>query len=312
MREGFWLSESGLLVFGTGGLGVKRRLLWIARDGKREEAVPEGLYQSLRLSPDGKEVALDAAAAVEDIWRLEFARGVKTKVTSDPRRDVVPAWSPDGRQLAYMSNRTGTFQLYRRDARGDGTEELLTEGPYPKYLTDWTRDGRFLVYYEITTKTKNDLWALPLSGDRKPVPLRTTAATEQHGVVSPDSKWLAYGSDQSGREEVYIQPFPSGSAWPVTSEGGNRPKWRSDGKELFFLNSFRNTIMSASVRITAAGVETSKPVPMVTLSSPLPALMSPYDVSPDGQRLLVLDPVDPTLALSPLAVVMNWDAGLKQ
>ena len=120
MREGFWLSESGLLVFGTGGSGVKRRLLWIARDGKREEAVPEGLYQSLRLSPDGKEVALDAAAAVEDIWRLEFARGVRTKVTSDPRRDVVPAWSPDGRQLAYMSNRTGTFQLYRRDARGDG------------------------------------------------------------------------------------------------------------------------------------------------------------------------------------------------
>ena len=98
----------------------------------------------------------------------------------------------------------------------------------------------------------------------------------------------------------------------MTSEGGSRPKWRSDGKELFFLNSFRNTIMSASVRITAAGVETSKPVPMVALTSPLPGLVSPYDVSLDGQRFLVLDPVDQTLALSPLAVVLNWDAGLKQ
>lgn len=145
----------------------------------------------------------------------------------------------------------------------------------------------------------------------KPVPLRRTGATAQHGVVSADGKWLAYGSDESGREEIYIQRFPTGSPWPVTS-GGGHPKWRADGKELFFLDALGTTIMSVSVRATAAGVETSRPATVVNLPAPLPTLVSPYEVSPDGQRFLVLHPVDQSLAVLPITVVLNWDAALKQ
>ena len=237
IREGYWLSDAGLLVYRVGGQDQRRKLTWMTRDGKRKEAAPEGLYQSLRISPDGKDVAVDAAGGVEDLWRLEFARGTKIKLTDNPRRDVVPVWSPDGRQIAFMSNRTGVFQLYRRDARTGGTEDLLTTGPNPKYVTDWSRDGHFLVYYEITTATRDDLWALPVEGDRKPILVRQTAASEHNGVLSRDGKWIAYGSDESGREEVYIQAFPTGSAWPVTSQGGNRPKWGADDKELFYLSA---------------------------------------------------------------------------
>ena len=166
------------------------------------------------------------------------------------------------------------------------------------------------MYYEITTATRDDLWALPVEGDRKPILVRRTADSEHNGVLSPDGKWIAYGSDDGGREEVYIQAFPTGSAWPVSSQGGNRPKWSRDGKELFYLSAQRNAIMSAAVRTTGAGVETDAPVQLITLGTPLPNLVSPYDVSADGQRFLVLDPVDQNLAASPLTVVLNWRAGV--
>lgn len=166
------------------------------------------------------------------------------------------------------------------------------------------------MYYEVTTTTRDDLWALPLDGTRRPVLVRQTAASEHNGVLSPDGKWIAYGSDESGREEVYIQAFPTGRAWTVSNRGGNRPKWRANGTELFYLSPTRDAIMSAAVRMTAAGVETDAPVQLITLPVPLPTLVSPYDVSADGQRFLVLDPVDQTLAAWPLTVVLNWRAGL--
>ena len=210
-----------------------------------------------------------------------------------------------------MSNRTGVFQLYRKDARGGGPEEQLTEGPNPKYVTDWSQDGHFLVYYEITTTTRDDLWALPLDGTRKPVLVRQTAASEHNGVLSTRR--------QVDRVQARTSPdtrrCTSRRSRPATrgrcrDRGGNRPKWRADGKELFYLSPTRNVIMSAVVPITAAGVETDAPVQSITLPVPLPNLVSPYDVSADGQRFLVLDPVDQALAASPLTVVLNWRAGL--
>jgi serine/threonine protein kinase/Tol biopolymer transport system component len=305
----FSVSMAGPLVYRTGGVDAGRKLTWISRSGARAEAAPPGFYQSLRLSPDGKDVAFDAVNGVEDVWRFEFTRGVRTRLTAGGRRDVVPVWSPDGSQFAFMSDRTGIFQLYRKDARGGGAEEQLTEGPSSKYATDWNKNG-YLLYYEIDSTMRDDLWAVPVDGNRKPVEVLRTPARERNGVFSPDGKWIAYASDESGREEVYIQPFPAtGFKWAVSNQGGNRPKWRGDQKELFYLEPSRNSVMAADVRIAGNQIETGAPHELFTLSWPLPELVAPYDVSPDG-RFLVLDSADPLKSSAALVVMLNWRAGL--
>jgi len=310
-RMAFSVSSAGPLVYRTGGVDSDRRLTWINRDGTREDGTAPGLYQSFRLSPDDREVALDASNGVEDIWRLEFARGVRTRLTSGDRREVVPVWSPDGRYLAFMSNRTGVFQLYRKDARGGGPEEVLTTGANTKYVTDWGRNG-YLLYYEAAPDTKDDLWALPMDGGGKPVLVLQTAANEHNGAFSPDGKWIAYASDESGREEVYIQPFPpTGFKWTVSNQGGNRPRWRRDQKELFYLSAGRAGVMTAEVQIDGANIRTGAPRQLFPLPWPLPVLVSPYDVTADGQRFLVLEPDSASTGSAVLTVMLNWQAGLK-
>ena len=310
-RTAFSASNAGSLVYRTGGVDSDRKLTWISRDGGRQDAAPPGLYQSFRLAPDGREVALDAANGVEDLWRLEFARGVRTKLTLGGRRDVVPVWSPDGRHLAFMSNRTGVFQLYRKDATGVGAEEVLTTGPNAKYVTDWGKNG-YLLYYEAAPDTKDDLWVLPLAAGGKPAVVLQTAASEHNGVFSRDGKWIAYASDESGREEVYIQPFPStGFKWTVSNQGGSRPRWRSDQKELFYLAAGRRSMMAADVQIEGSSIRTGAPRQLFQLSWPLPVLVSPYDVSADGQRFLVLEPATESSGSAALTVVLNWQAALK-
>ena len=238
IREGYWLSDAGLLVYRVGGQDQRRKLTWMTRDGKRKEAVPEGLYQSLRISPDGKDVAVDAAGGVEDLWRLEFARGTKIKLTDNPRRDVVPVWSPDGSRIAFMSNRTGVFQLYRRDARTGGTEELLTTGPNPKYVTDWSRTDAFSMKSRRPPGTTCGRSSTATEADL----VRQTAASEHNGVLSPDGGSRVAGRWRPGGGTSGLRPAARGRP----SQGGNRPKWSRDPE--LFIWAQRNAIMSAAVR----------------------------------------------------------------
>ena len=191
----------------------------MSRDGKRlGEAGKEDRNASFRLSPDGKRVALGRYDGGEnaDIWVFEFGREVTTRLTSDPKQDLIliPVWSPDGRQIAFTSSRSGIRQIYRKDAGGGGQEDQLTTGPNLKSPEDWSRDGRYLLYSEIAPKTGLDLWALPLNGDRKPVVVLQTPFNEKSGTFSPDGKWIAYDSDASGRPEVYVRRV-SGFGRPV-------------------------------------------------------------------------------------------------
>ena len=243
-RAAFWTSDTGLLVYRTGAYYGKAKMVWMSRDGKRlGEAGKEGRYVSFRISPDGKRVAMGRQddSNNEDIWVFEFGREVMTRLTFAPGYEGVPVWSPDGRQIAYYSARSGARQIHRTDAGGGGQEEQLTNSPNGvSAVYDWSRDGRHLLYTEVGVgaKRRTDIWALPLEGERMPIAVLRTPFDEYAPQFSPDAKWVTYESNESGRNEVYVRAFPvSRGQWQVSNQGGSRPKWRADGKELFYFGA---------------------------------------------------------------------------
>jgi Tol biopolymer transport system component len=311
----FWTSDAGLLVYRTGDVNVKGKLIWMSRDGKPlGEAGKEDRYGSFRISLDGKRVAMgrydDSGNA--DIWVFDVDREVPNRLTFDPSQEGIPVWSPDGRQIAYFSARSGVRQIYRIDAGGGGQEEQLTNSPSGiTAVYDWSRDGRYLLYVESDPKTGSDIWALPLEGERKPIVVLQTPFSEISPQFSPDGKWVAYQSNESGRNEVYVRAFPvSSGQWQVSSEGGMRPKWRADGKELFFLGPHGDKVLAAGIRVVGATVQMDKPRELFPVS-PIPdSLLAPYDVTADG-RFLMWQPSTAAQRPAPLTVVTNWQARLK-
>ena len=314
-RAGFWTSDAGLLVYRTGSAD-RARLVWMNRDGKRlGEVGKEDRYSSLRISPDGKRVAISRTdeGGNTDIWVSEFGREGRTRLTFDPKAELGPIWSPDGRQIAYSANRSGIQQIYRIAAGGGGREEQLTNGPNEVSALDWSRDGRYLLYVELDPKTGYDLWALPLEGERKPIAVLRSPFTEGRPQFSPDSKWITYESKESGRSEVYVCAFPASSGqWQISNQGGSTPKWRADGKELYFLGPNFDKVMAAGVRVVGASFQSDNPRELFA-AAPIPSVpWAPYDVTADGQRFLVLQPSTGQQGPTPLTVITNWQASLKK
>jgi Tol biopolymer transport system component len=313
----FWSSDNGLLASRSGAALEKVKLTWMSRDGARlGSAGREDAYTSFQLSPDGRRAALSRfdPHSPGDIWVLEFGSERTTRVTFDPQLDACPVWSPDGRHIAFSSDRSGVRQLYTKDAAGAGQEEELTDGPGAKCVLDWSPDGRHLIYTELGKSS--DLWALPLHAGRKPVPIVHTPFDETDGQFSPDGRWIAYTSNESGRNEVYITEFDgargaSGGKWPVSNQGGRAPRWRRDGRELFYLAVDNRAIMAVEIRPAAGGIETGSPRELFTASMPGASGDTPYayDVTADGQRFLIQEPTDNQS--SPLTVILNWQAKLK-
>jgi eukaryotic-like serine/threonine-protein kinase len=256
-------------------------------------AAPEGAYREERLSPDATRLAARRGAlASADIWLLEFARNTWTRFTFDPKSDGFPVWSPDGRQIAFASDRSGSVQIYRKDSAGAGQEEQVTKGPQSKLLLDWSRDGRYLLYGQYGVGSAFNLWSLPLDGERKPMPLFPSPFTEREGRFSPNGRWIAHVSDESAKNEVYVQAFPGALSapkgkWQVSAQGGSSPVWRGDGKELFFLAGGK--MMAAGVRETVSGLEIDTPRELFSTTA-TPIAGTPYDVTADGQRFLVQEP----------------------
>jgi eukaryotic-like serine/threonine-protein kinase len=321
-RAAFWASNAGLLAYRTGRAVVKSKLLWMSRDGTSiEKAGPDDYYGSFRLSADGKRIVLNRtdAAGPSDLWIFEFGRSVMTRITFDGKESTEPVWSPDGRQIAYLSTRTGS-QLYRKDAAGDGSDEQLTQNPSTKLLDDWSPDGRYLLFYESNSRGGTDLLALPMEGERRPQVLAHITGTGLRGAqFSPDGKWIAYESNESGRFEIYIRPFTGEQSspvgrWQVSNQGGVLPRWRRDGKELFYVSgsgAVDAKLMAVGVRSSATSVEADTPRELFPVS--LPANVGfPYDVTSDGQRFLVLEATGGALGSAPLNIVLNWQAGLKR
>jgi Tol biopolymer transport system component len=298
-------------------------LLWLDRSGKPGGALGEpGDFRSPRLSPDGRKVAVDvvdAARNTRDIWIYAAATGVRTKLVSGSRLDrfspADPVWSPSGDRIVFFSYRRGKGRATTLLVKPiDGArEEVLLEAPYESWPEDWSSDGRFvsLGAMPVSGKRNFQLWVLSMAGERKASPFATEAPIQENSRFSPDAQWIAYKSDESGAFEVYVRSFPGpGGKWQVSTAGGGSPRWRRDGRELFYLSA-DNKIMAVPVRLSPT-FQAGVPVPLFRISgSNEPVGISSYDVTADGQRFLVNSRSGDELS-PPLTLLTDWTALLKE
>jgi Tol biopolymer transport system component len=309
------VSGNGILVYQSVGKPT-RQMVWLDRTGKQVGQVAEpGDYGPPRVSPDGSRAAVakfgpDGVNA--DLWILDAA-GNLTQFTSTPQHEGSPVWSPDGSRIAFFSNPEGVYDIYVKPVKGEGRAELFYKSALPKYPTDWSRDGRYILFGVISPGTRSDVWAIS-TADRKAAPILDTIYAESSAALSPDGKWLAFQSDQSGRNEVYVQPFEGATAgtrrrWMVSSGGGGLPRWRADGAEMFYMTSGGRMM---AVALHPAGGEFQFEQPhMLFQTRPIPDTWNLYDVSPDGQRFLLILPLEWSSA-APITVVTNWTEKLKE
>lgn len=288
-----------------------RQLTWYDRTGKAVSVVghpDSSAVQYPGLSPDGTHVALTRTVQNNaDIWLIDLVRGGMTRFTFDPGVDIAPIWSPDGKRIVSSSSRKGPFNLYLKSTSGASTEELLFETPKNTYPQDWSSNGQFLLYGDTDPKTGRDLWALPMTGnDRKPIEVVKTPFEELNGQFSPDVRWVAFETNESGQFEIVVQPFPVPTGkWQVSTGGGIQPRWRADGKELYFFAP-DGKLMTAPITAAGATFAAGTPMPLfpVTLASGLGANNQQYAVSRDG-RFLINQPVE-TSSTAPITLILNW------
>jgi Tol biopolymer transport system component len=246
-----------------------------------------------------------------DLWMIEVARGIATRLTSDASDDEWPTWSPDGTRIAFDSNRKGAFDLYQMAIREIGREATLVESTQTKAVASWSHDGRYMLFTAKDEKIGSKLWVLPLF-DKRPSYLAVQRDFEQYtGSLSPDSQWIVYESTDSGRSEVYVQRFSeSGDRWQISLEGGADPRWRSDGKEIFYIAP-DGTLMASTISVLAGGkqIEPRKPVPLFQTNLTVGGGKEHgYAVTRDGQRFLLPIPVDKTVP--PITILLNWSGNL--
>ncbi len=308
----FSTSNTGVLVYSSTPGESENQLTWFDKRGNRQVILSQrGLRLGIWLSPDGKQLVEDFSdlKSPRDIWLVELARGISSRFTFDPAPDFYPVWSPDGSKIAFSSNREGSFNLYVKAADGGMKDELLLKTNQTKNATDWSLDGNHLLYFEFGAKTKRDLWVLTMNGaDKgKSTVYLQTEFNEHQGTFSPDGKWVAYQSDSSGKDEIYLQPYPaSGAKWQISKGGGRLPKWKRDGRELFYVGADRK-MMSVPI-VTGNAVQIGAPQPLFDTS--IGALNTRYAVSNDGQRFLI--PIALAGSTSaPATVVLNWTTGME-
>ena len=334
-------SAAGPIAYRIGSASAQTQFVWFDRSGKEIERVgnrDNATAANPSLSPDGGRVALTRTVnGNNDIWLLELARGVLSRFTFDPANEQRPIWSPDGARIMFNSSRKGVFDLYVKSASGTGNEELILATPEAKTPLDWSRDGRYLLYRSNGPKTAYDIWALPMSGageaqgrqaaavnnaspagrsqqgnsgDRKPIPLLRTNFDEREAEFSPDGKWIAYQSNESGRFEIYIQPFPGlGRKWQISTNGGAQVRWRPDGKELFYVG-LDDRLMAFPIRFSSDGqsIESGTPIPLFVthIGGALPGTnRQQYMVSRDGERFL-MNVLTTQADTAPISLILNW------
>jgi Tol biopolymer transport system component len=316
----FWASDNGVLAFRSGGGQPGRQLTWLDRNGNvLEHSGDPGNFIDLALSPDGRRVATYRSDQQFDIWLNELARGTSTRFTFAPGVDRAPIWSPDGKRIIFQSNRSGSTDLYQKPSDGTGEDELLFASDQNKVPNSWSRDGRFLIFISVDPKTRQDIWVMPLEGERKPLPFLRTEFVENQAKLSADGRWIAYTSQESGRLEIYVRPFSTpeakgslstGGKWQVSRAGGIWPRWRDDSRELYYVAP-EGTLMAVDI---AANPSFQSGIPQPLFSVPLPGQPQapPYEVTPDGKRFLIAALPQQTSNELPITVVLNWPALLKQ
>jgi hypothetical protein len=334
MAGAFSVSETGVLAYQTGPAdvggqaGAPTQLVWFDRSGKPIGALgDQARYGDLELTPDGGRVAVslfDRARRGRDIWLFDLARGLRTRFTFDPADEMTSVWSPDASRVVFNARRKGHLDLYQKASSGAGDDEELLADSLEKVPLDWSPDGRFILFAVGAFQTP-DLWVLPLFGDRKAFPFKQTPFSEVPGRFSPDGRWIAYASNESGKYEVYVAPFPGrggvlsaaaapgtpGDKWQVSTVGGSWPRWRSDGREIFYLAPDQK-LMAAAVSGAGSAFEVGAVKPLFEAPAlRIPNQGSMYDVSLDGQRFLV-NTLAEQAAAAPITLVVNWPALLKK
>jgi Tol biopolymer transport system component len=324
----FSAPAGGLVAYRSGGAG-QRQLVWFDRSGKTLGTMGAPDVDSLsgpRLSPDGRRVATwRTVQSNTDVWIVDATR--TTRFTFDVSSDYYPIWSPDGSRIAFDSNRKGHRDLYLKPSNGAGGEELLVESAQDKSASDWSHDGRFLVYAGNDPQTSWDLWVLPMEGDpsagsgqgRKPFVFLKTNFDERQATFSPDGRWVAYMSSESGQYEIYVRPFSGtssgaagGGQQQVSTSGGISPRWRADGKELYYI-ALDSKLMATPIAASGATINPGTPVALFQTriygGGTATITGTNYDVSSDG-RFLVNTALEE--AGSPITLLQNWAPGLKK
>jgi Tol biopolymer transport system component len=310
-RAVFAVSNDGLLVAQTGGGIALSQPLWFDRKGKELGiAGRSDVYGNLFLAPNGRAVAIDKADMASlntDVWTYELQRESAKRLTFDPAFDVVPVWSPDGSQLVFASNRQLNVDLYLKNSDGAQEERSIVHDEFNKLPNSWSADGKYILYTRGA-----DLWFLTLP-ELKSRPFLKAVSILRNGQFSPDGKWVAYASNETGKWEIYVTSFPDARGkWQISTGGGEQPRWRGDGKELFFLSSV-SKIMAAPVT-TGANFDSGPAVALFQATPRQPVSTNDqfvYDVSRDGQRFLFLTQVKEAES-SPMSIVLNWTAMLNK
>jgi eukaryotic-like serine/threonine-protein kinase len=326
-RGTFSASENGTMVYQPGLANGGMRLTWFDANGKESGNLGAGDdYYQVELSPDGKKAAVAIGTFTIGIWIYDVEHDTRTRFTFGNDAHISPIWSPDGRQIAYMAGPAGgitAIAIMAKAADGSGEEKKLldlTSNQFSKQflglqqgLSSWSPDGRFILFTTGTVSTGNgtDIWVLPLFGDGKPYPYLAAPGDQQYAEFSPDGHWVAYSSDESGQSEIYVAPFPwTGAKWQISNGGGVLPRWRRDGKEIYFLKPGSPGVFAAQVAAHGSSFEVGQVRMLFQVNSLSPNTAGQqYDVTSDGQKFLQITTGDG--GKLPLNVIQNWTAQLK-
>jgi eukaryotic-like serine/threonine-protein kinase len=309
----YGISATGSLVYIPGDAqAAQNRLVWVDRNGAQQLlAAPARPYVFPRLSPDGRRLAVTLQGQEVQLWLYDLSREILTRFAFEGKMNSNPVWTPDGKRIAFNSNKEGPVNLFWQLADGSGGLERLTTSENLHFPMSWSPNGQVLAFVEVTPTTGYDLWTLGL-GDRKAQPFLRTQFNESVPQFSPDGNWLAYTSNETGRWEVYVQPYPSsGGKWQISTEGGTEPVWNRNGRELFYRNG--DKMMAVDI-VTQPSFTAGKPrVLFEGHYVPPPGTTPNYDVSPDGRRFLMIKPSDAgDAAPSQINVVLNWFEELRR
>jgi serine/threonine protein kinase/Tol biopolymer transport system component len=307
------VSATGSLAYVSGRVqSAQSSPVWVGRNGTEQPlTAPAHDYVFPRLSPDGRRVAVTITEQESQVWLLDLSRETLTRLTFEGDANTNPLWTPDSKRIAFSSNRAGPLNIFWQLADGSGGIERLTTGEYIQAPSSWSPDGQLLAFIEANPNTGVDIWVLRLS-DRKAQPFLRTPFNETTPRFSPDGHWLAYISDESGRFEVYVQPYPGpGGKWQISTDGGTEPIWNPNGRELFYRSS--DKIMAVEITTQPSFSAGNPKVVVVGPYEPTPATLSNYDVSHDAQGFLMLKPSEQDQsAPTQINVVLNWFEELKQ
>jgi Tol biopolymer transport system component len=314
----FSVSDTGLLAYQTG-FTVPSQLAWFDRSGERTATLGDRAdHADVSLSPDDSRVAvsiLDPSLGTRDIWLYDVARGTRERFTFDRGDDFAPIWArPGGDRVVFSSRREGAIHLYEKPARGGGGERLLLQDPLGKFASHWSADGRFITYVGGGgIIVRSDLWVLPLTGDRRPYPFLDTTFVESQAQFSPDGRWMAYMSNESGQREVYVRPFPGpGDKWLLSTAGGGWPRWRRDGREILYV-ARDGSLVAVSVDATGSSfvVGAARPLFEVRMRPIVRLDAYSYDITADGQRFLINTFVEEA-APPAITLVVNWPGRIRK